>query len=161
MNELVSQLDNSELYPLHSSELTDKLGDLTVDCVDNTKCLEEFLPDDAEETFEALEDVLAHVHAEDDFILRLHDVPTYISSIVEFPITQNELLGLFGSIELDSPTDSETVREVIERCSEGGAYVFQNEDDFSNTLFCNVSDEYIGRKFYDDRGGSETDTQSF
>lgn len=47
--------------------------------------------------------------------------------------------------------NSETLATILEK---GGDETYQSEDDLLSAIRGNLSDEYIGRKYYDDRGSN-------
>lgn len=67
-----------------------------------------------------------------------------------------------GDRELDAPNgEAETIEEVLERCSEDE---FDSADRLYDALVSLLSDAYIGRKYYDDRGsqpGQDEEEVSF
>lgn len=75
-----------------------------------------------------------------------------VESTCEFPVEQSELLDAVGSVEIEPGTSgSETVATVLERTDET---TFESPRALYNTIRGTVDDDHVGRKHYDDRGGS-------
>jgi len=67
-----------------------------------------------------------------------------------FPVERQQVLTSLGDIEIDGPTeDPDTVGEVLERSN---IEVFDSADELFDTIIGLLSNEYVGRQFYDDRG---------
>jgi hypothetical protein len=69
----------------------------------------------------------------------------------EFPLTTAAVLEQVGEkeIEAPNPSESETVATILAR---SGEETYYSEDDLLSALQNGLSEEYIGRKYYDDRG---------
>lgn len=76
-----------------------------------------------------------------------------------FPVDQETLVQQLGDIELDAveaqPTDAETIETVLSRTGES---TYQSVNDAYHAIIGTVTDTYIGRKYYDDRGGARHST---
>ena len=84
--------------------------------------------------------------------MRLPETRDLFAQKLEFPTTRQTVLDTVGETELEAPTgQSETIAEVIGRCDTNE---FDSADGLYGTLMTYVSDAFIGRKYYDDRGGS-------
>lgn len=84
--------------------------------------------------------------------MRLPETRDLFARELEFPVTREVVLETVGDTELEAPTGhNETIREVLERCDTDE---FVSPDGLYGTLMTFVSDGFIGRKYYDDRGGS-------
>jgi hypothetical protein len=84
--------------------------------------------------------------------MRLPETRDLFAQQLEFPTTRQTVLETVGETELQAPTgQSESIAEVIERSD---AEEFESADSLYGTLMAFVSDAFIGRKYYDDRGGS-------
>ena len=70
-----------------------------------------------------------------------------------FPIDQDSVIRQVGAVEIEAPDtqETETVSTII---GPVGQETYASADELFTTIIGNVSDEYIGRKFYDDRGGN-------
>jgi len=76
---------------------------------------------------------------------------TFVSEFT-FPVDRDEVVDRLGSVEIEGPTESpETVEEVLSRT---GEETFESADDLYDALIGSVGHEYIGRRFYDDRGSN-------
>ena len=84
--------------------------------------------------------------------MRLTDARDRFVSEFTFPVDSERVVETMGDVEIDGPTENpETVKEVIQR---SGADSFQSADDLYDTIIGSISSEYVGRRFYDDRGSN-------
>lgn len=83
--------------------------------------------------------------------MRLPETRDLFARKLQFPASRNAVLETVGDTEL-SPPDGEvtTIRTVIERSE---AEEFDSADDLYDTLMTLVGAQFIGRRYYDDRGG--------
>lgn len=82
--------------------------------------------------------------------MRLTDARDRFVSEFTFPVERETVLDELGDVEIDGPTDDpETVEEVLER---SGVESFRSADDLYDTIIGSIGSEYVGRRFYDDRG---------
>jgi len=83
--------------------------------------------------------------------MRLPETRDLFARKLQFPASRDTVLETVGSTEL-SPPDGEatTIRTVIERSE---AEEFASADDLYDTLMTRVGAQFIGRRYYDDRGG--------
>jgi hypothetical protein len=87
--------------------------------------------------------------------MRLPETRDLFVRELEFPVRCETVIDRIGGTELDAPNGpSETVGEVLERCPEEE---FDSADALYDALITFVGDGYVGRKFYDDRGGQTVD----
>ena len=87
--------------------------------------------------------------------MRLPETRDLFAQTLEFPVTRETVLETVGDTELDAPTgNNETIAEVLDRCD---TEEFVSADGLYGTLMTFVSDGFIGRKYYDDRGTNPTD----
>lgn len=83
--------------------------------------------------------------------MRLPETRDLFARELEFPTTREAVLEAVGDEELHAPAgQNETIAEVLQRCD---TQEFQTVDSLYGTLMAFVSDAFIGRKYYDDRGG--------
>lgn len=76
---------------------------------------------------------------------------------LSFPVDAETVVEALGDEQLEAPTgQSESVGDVIDRCQEDE---FESADELYDALLTFVSDAFIGRKFYDDRGGQQGDEE--
>jgi hypothetical protein len=72
-----------------------------------------------------------------------------------FPIDQETLVEQVGDTKLEAleaqATETETIATVLARTEES---TFQSVDDAYHAIIGAITDAYIGRKYYDDRGGA-------
>jgi hypothetical protein len=82
--------------------------------------------------------------------MRLPETRDLFSRELTFPVTCEQVVETVGDVELDAPDGgAETVGDVLGRCE---VDEFDSPDELYDSLISFVSDRYIGRKFYDDRG---------
>jgi hypothetical protein len=90
--------------------------------------------------------------------MRPNDAYDRFETEFSYPITREEIVDAIGDTTVQAPRGpSESVAEVLERTE---TPTFQSPQDLRETFFANLCDQYVGRKFYDDRGrtvvGDET-----
>lgn len=84
--------------------------------------------------------------------MRLSEARDRFISEFTFPVEHSTVVETLGDVEVDGPTNNpETVGEVLERVEEES---FHSADDLYDTIVGSVGSEYIGRRFYDDRGSN-------
>lgn len=83
----------------------------------------------------------------------LSELPDHLETALTYPVELDTVLEREGHVEIEAPdaSDSETIRAVLEPLNRDS---FESPRDLFNTIYGNVSEEYIGRKFYDDRGSN-------
>lgn len=88
--------------------------------------------------------------------MRLSETRDLFARELTFPVSHEAVIETIGETELEAPTgQNETIGEVLSRCETED---FRSPDDLYGSLMTFVSDGFIGRKYYDDRGGS-TDSE--
>lgn len=84
--------------------------------------------------------------------MRLPETRDLFARELDFPVSREAAIEAVGGVELEAPTgNNETIREVLDRCETDE---FDSPDGLYGSLMTFVSDGFIGRKYYDDRGGS-------
>ncbi|WP_302081846.1 DUF5789 family protein [Salinibaculum rarum] len=84
--------------------------------------------------------------------MRLPETRDLFARKLEFPMSRDAVVETVGDEELDAPAgENETIGEVLGRSETDE---FRSADDLYGTLMTFVGDAFIGRKYYDDRGGS-------
>ncbi|CCQ32469.1 hypothetical protein HLRTI_002372 [Halorhabdus tiamatea SARL4B] len=77
----------------------------------------------------------------------------------EFPTEHETVVEQLGDVELTSPVgDVVTIRSILERTNEAS---YESADGLYTTLLGGLEDGFIGRKYYDDRGGTAMDSDTF
>lgn len=91
--------------------------------------------------------------------MRIAELSDYLETELDYPIDQGTVIEHIGSIEIDSPDvdQPETVEAIV---GPVGQQTYGSAEELYTTIIGNLSDEYIGRKFYDDRGGNPPETAS-
>ncbi len=88
------------------------------------------------------------------FSMRLSETRDLFARRLDFPVTCDAVRESVGETELEAPSGgSERIAQILDRC---GTDEFASPDELYGTLMTFVSDEFIGRKYYDDRGSSPT-----
>lgn len=84
--------------------------------------------------------------------MRLSNARDRFVSEFTFPVERDAVLETMGDVEIDGPTDDpETVGEVLERTN---ATSFHSADELYDTIIGSIGSDYVGRRFYDDRGSN-------
>ena len=83
--------------------------------------------------------------------MRLPEARDLFSRELSFPTTTETVTERIGEVSLEAPMgQDETVGDVLARCPEDS---FESADALYDALVTFVGDAYVGRKYYDDRGG--------
>jgi len=87
--------------------------------------------------------------------MKIQELPEWVETEFAFPIAREAIIDQAGDTEIHAPDeeDSETLSTILER---SGEETYQSADHLLNAVRGNVSEEYIGRKYYDDRSGDQT-----
>ncbi|MFW5984296.1 MAG: hypothetical protein ACOCRA_03775 [Halobacteria archaeon] len=87
--------------------------------------------------------------------MRLRDVKDEIEDRVDGPAKTSMVLDRLGDRTLEAPGgESETVAQVLER---DGTETYRTTVELYESILCNLSEAYVGRKEYDDRGPNPVD----
>lgn len=91
--------------------------------------------------------------------MNIGDLPGFLEDELQYPIDQASVLEQIGATEIRAPDrqKSETVSTIV---GSVGLERYDSAQELFETIYGNVSDEYIGRKFYDDRSGNAPETSS-
>jgi len=83
--------------------------------------------------------------------MRLPETRDLFARKLQFPATRATVMETVGSTVLDAPGgENKTIGDIIDRCETDE---FESADTLYDTLMTFVGEEFIGRKYYDDRGG--------
>jgi hypothetical protein len=83
--------------------------------------------------------------------MRLPETRDLFAQKLQFPTTRATVIETVGDTVLDAPSgESIRLSDVLERC---GTDEFSSADTLYDTMMTFVGEEFIGRKYYDDRGG--------
>lgn len=90
--------------------------------------------------------------------MRLPETRDLFAQKLQFPASRETVLETVGSTEL-TPPDGEvaTIQTVIERSE---VEEFDSADELYDTLMTLVGAQFIGRRYYDDRGGMPGDEEN-
>lgn len=84
---------------------------------------------------------------------KIEELPAFLTEEVVYPIDQGTVIDRYGTIIIEAPNrqESKTIEGIIGTLS---TETYDTPDELFDTIIGNVSDEYIGRKYYDDRGNN-------
>lgn len=84
--------------------------------------------------------------------IRIPRLLEWLSTELEFPITRDDLAEEVGDVYIEAPDlgDSERLESIVERS--GDTDYYRSASDLYESILCGLDEEYIGRKYYDDRG---------
>jgi hypothetical protein len=75
-----------------------------------------------------------------------------VDQSLEFPVTHTTVVEQIGTIEITAPSgDSVTVQEILDPV---GNESYPTADALYTAIIGNLDETFIGRKYYDDRGGT-------
>ncbi|MDS0301089.1 hypothetical protein NDI76_20340 [Halogeometricum sp. S1BR25-6] len=88
--------------------------------------------------------------------MKISNVLASLEDELTFPIDHDSVIRQVGAVEIDAPDaqETETISTII---GSVGQETYASADELFTTIIGNVNDEYIGRKFYDDRGGNSSE----
>lgn len=91
--------------------------------------------------------------------MELNELPDLVDDEFTYPITTETVIETIGDRTVDAPngSGSEDLETILDRTGETS---FEVSDELITAIRGNVSDEYIGRKYYDDRGANPSDTEA-
>lgn len=82
--------------------------------------------------------------------MKLTDARDRFVSEFTFPVAYDTVVDQLGDVEIEGPTnDPETVEEVLVRAETDSFY---SADELFDAIIGSLSSDYVGRRFYDDRG---------
>lgn len=88
--------------------------------------------------------------------MRLSEIKEYIDSQVETPIDHESAVEQLNGREIDCPSgDGECVSAALEMDE---TKQYENSMEIYESVMCYLSEDYIGRKFYDDRSPNMLDS---
>ncbi|MCT9094896.1 hypothetical protein [Haloarchaeobius sp. HME9146] len=90
--------------------------------------------------------------------MQLGNLEAYLETELQYPVDLDSVLDHIGSTEVEAPdtTGSETIETILRPL---GTDTYNSATELLETILGNLSDEYIGRKFYDDRGGNQLEVK--
>ncbi len=82
------------------------------------------------------------------------NMKSVVDDSLAFPATHAAVINQVGAVEITSPSgDSITVQEILNPVAVDR---YASSDDLYMTIIGNLGNSFIGRKYYDDRGGNPT-----
>lgn len=86
--------------------------------------------------------------------MQLVDIRHHIAETCDFPAASDAIIEELGDIELSAPTgDTMTIAEILDIPEQT---TYDSADALYTSIVGNLDDSFIGRKYYDDRGGART-----
>ncbi|WP_178917908.1 hypothetical protein [Natronomonas gomsonensis] len=80
------------------------------------------------------------------------DTEQIVNQSFEFPVTHAAVVEQIGAIEITSPLgDSVTIQDILDPLEEES---YLTSDALYTAIIGNLDETFIGRKYYDDRGGT-------
>lgn len=81
----------------------------------------------------------------------LSELTAHVEDEFSFPVDLETVLERTGDVRVEAPNtdDTETLVTILEPL---GSDSFESPQELYSAVYGNVSDDYIGRKYYDDRG---------
>jgi hypothetical protein len=91
--------------------------------------------------------------------MELNELSEVIERKLTYPIDIATVREELGETEVSAPDaeDNKTIAELLDNVEEG---TYNSSTDLFETLLTRLPDQYIGRKYYDDRGSTVPDTDS-
>lgn len=84
--------------------------------------------------------------------MRLSETRDLFASSFEFPVNREEVIEQVGEVEIDAPSgEPDRIEHVLTRTDQAA---FESAEELHDVIVTFVGDQYIGRKFYDDRGAN-------
>jgi hypothetical protein len=89
--------------------------------------------------------------------MKIDELQAFLEDELSYSVSHESVLSQVGSAEIEAPDEdeTETISTIIGAV---GQESYGSAEELFATVLGNVSDDYIGRKFYDDRGGNPADT---
>jgi hypothetical protein len=89
----------------------------------------------------------------------LSDVPGFLATELSYPVALDTVIKQIGNTRINGPNtdDTETIATIL---SPLRTDTFESPETLYETIYGNMSDDHIGRKYYDDRGGTQLDAYS-
>lgn len=83
--------------------------------------------------------------------MQLNELPDFLDDELDFPADVGTVREQVGGVEVDAP-DSEDSVTIDSLLGDLGEDSYESADMLYQTLSGQLPDEFVGRKFYDDRG---------
>ncbi len=84
--------------------------------------------------------------------MRLSETRNLFVSSLSFPADRDTVIKEVGDVEIDAPAgDPDRIEHVLTRTDQT---TYESAEELHDVLVTFVGDQYIGRKFYDDRGAN-------
>lgn len=83
--------------------------------------------------------------------MKINELPHYLENELAYPVDRTIVIERIGHVEVDAPAreGTATIATTLERLNE---QAYSCPEELFNAIVGTLGDEYIGRKFYDDRG---------
>ena len=88
--------------------------------------------------------------------MRASQLYPFLDARLEFPIDHSTVVRLVGAVEIEAPDEheSEAIATVLDRIDDGD---FDSARGLTSTILSGLGPQYVGRRYYDDRGGQAPD----
>ncbi len=84
--------------------------------------------------------------------MKYSDTEQIVDQTFEFPVTHTAVIEQIGALEITSPSgDSVTIQDILDPVEQES---YETSDALYTTIIGNLDEAFIGRKYYDDRGGT-------
>jgi len=87
--------------------------------------------------------------------MEITEIRGHLDRTIEFPVGRTELIAALGDREVRAPGGGTTrLAEAIDRTDER---TYGSATEAHETIVGNLGENFVGRKYYDDRGGATED----
>ena len=83
--------------------------------------------------------------------MKLNDLPHLLERQIDYPADPDAVRRRIGETSVDAP-DAEDSRTLAELLAYVDSDVYDSPEALFEAILASLPDEYVGRKFYDDRG---------
>ena len=91
-------------------------------------------------------------------VLEPHDIREFLAEQLQFPIDVEHVIAEIGDVKIEAPDigRSERIGDLLDGVERDS---YDSPDELDQMIHSMLPDEYIGRKYYDDRGEERTEHQ--
>ena len=83
--------------------------------------------------------------------MNLRELPDHLDRRIDYPTDSANVLDTLGETRVDAPDDAESMT-IASLLDHRRGETYHSADELFDAILSSLPDEYIGRKFYDDRG---------
>ena len=90
--------------------------------------------------------------------MKVNELAGFLEEELSYPIDRDQVILDIGDVELEAPDEGQTgtIGHSLERLNEES---YTSPDELLHAIVGTLGDEYIGRKYYDDRGTNPEATE--